>query len=97
MNAVIIFVVAFLLVFALGLQSLLVNSGRAWIAAANSAMIGLFNVVILKVVPDAQSATEIVAYIMGGPFAVFAAIKAHRAISRWADRHALRRAEGGGK
>ena len=63
----------FCLVFFLGLQSLVVNSGHRVIAFINSFMIGSANLVLFKLAPDA-SGIDIAAYLMGGPFGIVAAV-----------------------
>ena len=68
----------FFLVFCLGLQSLLVNSGHRAFAFANSFAIGAANLTLFKLAPDAGG-IEIAAYLCGGPFGIVAAM----AFFRW--------------
>lgn len=65
------------LVFALGLQSQLVNNGHFAAAFVNSLAIGACNLVLFKLAPDA-SGTEIAAYLLGGPFGIVASMAAYR-------------------
>lgn len=76
MTALALFASTFVLVFALGLQSLNVN-GRHYIAAFfTSFLIGGGNLVLFKLAPDATG-MEIAAFLLGGPFGIIAAIAAH--------------------
>lgn len=70
----------FALVFALGLQSQLVNNGHFGSAFCNSLLIGACNLVLFKLAPDA-SGLEIAAYLTGGPFGIVASMWAYR--MRW--------------
>ncbi len=67
----------FALVFALGLQSQLVNNGHALAAFINSLAIGTCNLVLFKLAPDAGG-IEIAAYLLGGPFGIVASMWAYR-------------------
>lgn len=67
----------FCLVFALGLQSQLVNNGHFAAAFINSLAIGACNLVLFKLAPDATGA-EIAAYLLGGPFGIVASMVAYR-------------------
>jgi hypothetical protein len=71
-----LFVSTFVLVFALGIQSLNVNNGHRVAAVFTSFVIGTSNLVLFKLAPDA-SAAEAVAFLMGGPFGIYAAMVAH--------------------
>ena len=73
MNALYLFVSTYLLVMALGAQSLLVNNGRYTAAFLNSFCIGTFNLVLFKLAPNA-SGLEVAAYLMGGPFGIVSAM-----------------------
>jgi hypothetical protein len=77
MNAVILFASTFLLVFALGLQSLNVNGGHVKAAFFTSFLIGASNLVLLKLGPDA-SGWEIAAYLTGGPMGIVLSMWLHR-------------------
>jgi len=76
MNALFLFASTFLLVFALGLQSLNVNGGHYRMAFFTSFVIGAMQMVLLKLGPDA-GALEIAAYLGGGPLGIIASMKAH--------------------
>ena len=69
MTAVSLLISTFALVFFLGLQSLVVNSGYRIVAFANSFFIGLSQLALYKLAPDA-SGIEIAAYLIGGPFGI---------------------------
>ncbi len=69
MNALILFGSTFAAVFFLGLQSLNVNGGHYWAAFFTSFGIGMANIVLLKLGPDAN-ALEIAAFLGGGPFGI---------------------------
>ena len=73
MTALALLVSTFCLVFFLGLQSLVVNSGYRWLAFCNSFAIGASNLALFKLAPDAGG-VEIVAYLSGGPFGIVAAM-----------------------
>lgn len=82
MNAAIILASTFGVVFALGLQSLSVNSGHRVFAFANSLVIGTFNLALLKLVPTAEAPAEIVCYLAGGPIGIVAAMAVHPRLMR---------------
>ena len=71
-------------VFALGAQSLLVNNGRYAAAFANSIIIGICNLVLFKLAPQA-TAGEMVAFLSGGPLGIVSAM--------WVFRHLHRKSE----
>lgn len=79
MTALIIFGSTFILVFALGFQSLNVNNGHYKAAFFTSFAIAVSNLVLFKTVPQA-GAMEIAAYLTSGPFAIIASMWAHK---RW--------------
>jgi hypothetical protein len=81
MTALLLFVSTFVLVFALGLQSLNVNGGHYVAAFCTSFGIGAAHLVLYKLAPDA-SGLDIVAYLAGGPFGIITAMKAHPYIRR---------------
>lgn len=73
MTALTLLASTFCLVFFLGLQSLVVNGGHRVAAFANSFAIGLSQLMLYKLAPNA-SGWEIAAYLAGGPFGVVAAM-----------------------
>jgi hypothetical protein len=73
MNSILLFVSTFVLVFSLGLQSLMVNRGHFAGAFLNSLLISGAQLLLLKLGPDAAGA-EIAGYIFGGPFGIVAAM-----------------------
>ena len=77
MTELALFVSTFALVFFLGLQSLNVNRGHYVAAFITSFGIGLSNLVLFKLAPDAAG-TEIAAYIIGGPFGIVSSMWIHR-------------------
>lgn len=77
MTALSLLASTFALVFALGLQSQLVNNGHYAAAFVNSLAIGGCNLVLYKLAPEA-SGTEIAAYLLGGPFGIVASMAAYR-------------------
>lgn len=81
MTALALFASTYALVFFLGLQSLNVNSGRHVAAFFTSFGIGLGNLALFKLAPDA-SGLEILAFLMGGPFGIVSSMWAHRRFFR---------------
>jgi hypothetical protein len=77
MTALILFASTFVLVFFLGLQSLNVNGGRYVAAFMTSFGIGLSQLMLYKLAPDADG-WQIAAYLSGGPFGIVASMWAHR-------------------
>lgn len=77
MNELILFTSTFVLVFAFGIQSQSVNQGHYRIAFFNSFIIGTGNIVLYKLAPEAN-ATEIIAYLLGGPLGITASMYVHR-------------------
>ena len=76
MNALALFVSTFVLVFALGLQSLNVNGRHYALAFFTSFAIGAGNLVLFKLAPDATG-LEIAAFMLGGPLGICTSIWAH--------------------
>lgn len=81
MNELWLFASTFVLVFALGLQSLNVNGGHYLAAFLTSFLIGGANLVVLKLAPNATT-NEIIAYLCGGPLGIVASMAAHRRVVR---------------
>lgn len=77
MNEVYLFFSTFVLVFALGLQSLNVNGGYYIRAFFTSFVIGCANLVLYKLAPDATR-TEVLAFLAGGPFGIVCSIFTHQ-------------------
>lgn len=77
MSALWLLLSTFGLVFALGLQSQLVNNGHFVGAFLNSGAIGACNLVLFKLAPNA-SGIEIAAYLAGGPFGIVASMWVYR-------------------
>lgn len=73
MSALALFVSTYLLVMALGAQSLLVNNGRYVGAFFNSLAIGSFNLVLFKLAPEATG-FEVAGYLTGGPLGIVSAM-----------------------
>jgi hypothetical protein len=76
MNEIYLFVSTYVLVFALGVQSLNVNNGHVIAAFFTSFVIGAANLVLYKLAPNA-SPTEIMAFLIGGPFGIVSAMRSH--------------------
>ena len=76
MTALIIFISTFVLVFALGFQSLNVNGKHYKAAFFTSFGIALSNLILFKTVPQADW-VEIAAYLLAGPFAIVCSMYAH--------------------
>ena len=81
MNELTLFASTFVLVFALGLQSLNVNNGHYVAAALTSLVIGSGQMVLFKLAPNAGW-TEISAFLLGGPFGITASMWAHPRLAR---------------
>lgn len=81
MTALALLASTFMLVFALGLQSQLVNNGHYISAFINSLVIGSSQLVLFKLAPDA-SGVEIAAYLAGGPFGIVASMACYRWLKR---------------
>jgi len=80
-NSALLLVSTFALVFALGLQSQLVNNGHFAGAFFNSLVIGTANLVLFKLAPTA-SGIEIAGYLMGGPFGIVCSMLFYRWMKR---------------
>ncbi len=76
MTELTLFASTFVLVFALGLQSLNVNNGHHIAAAVTSFAIGAMQMILFKLAPNA-SWSEIAAFLIGGPFGITASMWAH--------------------
>jgi hypothetical protein len=81
MTVLILFASTFIVVFALGAQSLLVNNGKYIAAFGNSLVIGTCNLLLFKLAPDANT-PEIAAFLSGGPFGIVAAMYTFRHLHR---------------
>lgn len=81
MTTLALFASTFALVFFLGLQSLNVNGGHYKAAFLTSFGIGLGNLVLFKLAPDA-SGIEIAAFLAGGPFGIVSSMLFHRRFFR---------------
>jgi len=79
MTALALFVSTFALVFFLGLQSLNVNGGHYRAAFFTSIGIGVSNLFLFKLAPDAAG-IEIAAFLLGGPFGIVSSMRFHRYI-----------------
>lgn len=76
MSELILFASSFILVCALGVQSLNVNRGHYVAAFLTSFVVGSAQMVLLKLGPDA-SWTEIAAFLAGGPLGIISAMRLH--------------------
>lgn len=77
MSALALLASTFALVFCLGMQSQLVNNGHTVAAFFNSLSIGVCNLVLFKLAPEATG-WEVAAYLAGGPFGIVASMAAYR-------------------
>jgi len=77
MSALLIFTSTFVLVFALGFQSLNVNNGHYKAAFFTSFAIASSNLILFKTIPQADW-LEISAYLIAGPLAIIASMWAHK-------------------
>jgi len=77
----ILFASTFVSVFALGFQSLNVNGGHYRAAFLTSLLIGASTLWLYRLLPEA-SLTEVIAYLLGGPFGIVASMWAHRRFLR---------------
>lgn len=82
MTLVALFFSTYVVVFALGAQSLLLHNGRYVAAFLNSIVIGACNLVLFKLAPQA-TVFEIAAFLLGGPLGIVSAM--------WVFRHLHRR------
>ena len=76
-NALLLFISTFALVFFLGLQSLNVNRGHYMAAFITSFGIGIGQLILYKLAPDANG-LEIAAYLTGGPLGIITSMRFHR-------------------
>lgn len=81
MTALALFASTYALVFFLGLQSLNVNGGHYKAAFFTSFGIGVGNLVLFKLAPEA-SGVEIAAFLAGGPFGIVSSMLFHRRFFR---------------
>lgn len=83
MNEALLFGSTFGSVFLLGFQSICVNSGHRWLAVVNSALIGVMNLGLFKLVPHVEGAVQIGLYIAAGPLAILCAMQVHAWMRKW--------------
>lgn len=76
MAEITLFSSSFLVVFLLGVQQLNVLHGHQLAAFLTSFGIGIAQLVLFKLAPDATG-TEIAAYLCGGPVAIVTAMRVH--------------------
>lgn len=79
MTELLLFLSTFLLVFFLGLQSLNVNGGHTRAAFCTSFGIGLGNLILFKLAPNANW-SECLAYLAGGPLGIVSSMTVHRRV-----------------
>lgn len=82
MTALLLFCSTFVLVLALGLQSLNVNGGHKVLAALTSFAIGMANMAVLKVMPGPTGFLEVAAYLLGGPLGIVTSMVIHPWVAR---------------
>lgn len=76
-----LFASTFVVVFALGAQSLIVNNGKYAMAFVNSFVIGSCNLALYKLAPQA-TLLDMAAFLLGGPFGIVAAMYVFRHLHR---------------
>lgn len=81
MTELALFVSVFVSVFALGFQSQNVNQGHYVAAFMTSFLIGGGHLALYRLMPEA-SLSEVVAYLLGGPFGIIASMVVHRRYMR---------------
>ncbi len=89
MTELTLFASTFVLVFALGAQSLNVNGNHYIAAAITSFAIGSMQMVLFKLAPDATP-SEIAAFLLGGPFGITASMAVHPYLVRFFSRRKAR-------
>lgn len=77
-NVLLIFGATFCSVFALGLQSRLINHNNYIAAMLNSAFIGCANLVLYKKLPNVETFWEGAAYALGGAVSIPLAMLFHK-------------------
>jgi len=77
MTAIALFASTFALVFLLGVQQLNVQHGHKLAAFFTSLFIGISQLALYKMAPDAGG-IEIACYLAGGPLAIVSAMKTHQ-------------------
>lgn len=81
MTPLALFASTFVVVFALGAQSLIVNNGKYAMAFCNSFVIGGCNLALYKLAPQA-SLVDMAAFLLGGPFGIISAMWVFRHLHR---------------
>lgn len=81
MTELTLFASTYILVFALGLQSINVNNGHFILAAITSYIIGAGQMVLYKIAPDATW-LQIFCYLNGGPLGIVTAMWAHPRLAK---------------
>lgn len=81
MTELVLFLSAFVSVFALGFQSLNVNRGHYCAAFFTSFVIGIGHLCLYRFLPEATP-SQIVAYLLGGPLGITSSMWAHRWLFR---------------
>jgi len=82
MTALALFTSTYILVCALGLQSLNVNRGHYAPAFVTSLFIGSTQWFLLKTVPGDTGLLEITAYLLGGPLGIITSMWLHPRITK---------------
>ena len=79
LNSLWLFLSTFVLVFALGMQSLNVNGGHYKSAFFTSFLIGASNLALFKIAPDA-TLVESIGFLAGGPLGIISSMAVHKRI-----------------
>lgn len=85
-TAFLIFVCTYGVVLALTVQHLNINGGQQLLAFITSVLIGVFNLVLLKLMPQPTSSAEVLAYVFGGPLGIVTAMRVHPWLIAWHQR-----------
>ena len=80
-NVALLFGSTFVLVFFLGMQSRNVNTHQYGAAFFTSFGIGISQLILYKLAPNASS-IEVAGYLLGGPFGIVTAMLTHARITR---------------
>ncbi len=78
-----LFASTFVLVLALGLQSLNVNGGHRTAAVLTSFFISACNLVVITKIPAGLTLIEITGYMAGGPTGILTSMALHPRLMRW--------------
>lgn len=81
-EALLLFACTFGTVFMLGLQQLNVAGGHRLLAAMTSLWIGVFQMILFKLVPQPTDMLSNMGYLFGGPVGIVVAMACHPILAR---------------